>query len=152
MSLSWKEHEPDTPGSPVPFSVHEKDRAHIRDNILAAVIHAPSFLRYLKLIRDNIIATVIHAPDMPKLITDIIAASSIVRTFWDKNSTNMNRTYLPTGFGSTTLGMTPFFPGFIWVCVSARLWSTISLRSGLQLRLWKRSVATFRHPTHRVRD
>ncbi len=111
VSLSWKEHEPDTPGSPVPFSVHEKDRAHIRDNILAAVIHAPSFLRYLKLIRDNIIATVIHAPDMPKLITDIIAASSIVRTFWDKNSTNMNRTYLPTGFGSTTLGMTPFFQG-----------------------------------------
>jgi len=45
VSASWKEREPETPGEPVPFSVHEQDRALIRDNIVDAVVHAPDIIR-----------------------------------------------------------------------------------------------------------
>jgi len=45
VSTNWKEREPDTPGAPVPFSVHEQDRALIRDNIIDAVVHSPDILR-----------------------------------------------------------------------------------------------------------
>ena len=45
MSQSWKEREADAPGAPVPFSVHEQDRALIRDNVIQAVVHAPDILR-----------------------------------------------------------------------------------------------------------
>lgn len=45
VTQSWKEREPDTPGAPVPFSVHEQDRALIRDNIIQAVVHAPDIIR-----------------------------------------------------------------------------------------------------------
>ena len=45
VSQSWKEREADAPGAPVPFSVHEQDRALIRDNVIQAVVHAPDILR-----------------------------------------------------------------------------------------------------------
>ena len=37
--------EPDSPGAPIPFSVHEQDRALIRDNIIEAVVRAPDIIR-----------------------------------------------------------------------------------------------------------
>jgi hypothetical protein len=45
VSTNWKEREPDAPGAPVPFSIHEQDRAVIRDNIVDAVVHAPDIIR-----------------------------------------------------------------------------------------------------------
>jgi len=45
VSGSWIDREADTPGAPVPFSVHEQDRALIRDNIVDAVVHAPDIIR-----------------------------------------------------------------------------------------------------------
>ncbi|XP_023343856.1 importin-7 isoform X3 [Eurytemora carolleeae] len=45
VSTNWKEREPDAPGAPVPFSIHEQDRAVIRDNIVEAVVHAPDIIR-----------------------------------------------------------------------------------------------------------
>ena len=47
MSTNWKEREPDAPGAPVPFSIHEQDRAVIRDNIVEAVVHAPDIIRLI---------------------------------------------------------------------------------------------------------
>ena len=45
MSGSWVDREPDSPGAPIPFSVHEQDRALIRDNIIEAVVRAPDIIR-----------------------------------------------------------------------------------------------------------
>merc|ERR1712142_868827 len=45
VSGSWVDREPDAPGAPVPFAVHEQDRALIRDNIVDAVVHAPDIIR-----------------------------------------------------------------------------------------------------------
>jgi len=45
VSSHWREREPDTPGAPVPFSIHEQDKALIRDNIVDAVVLAPDIIR-----------------------------------------------------------------------------------------------------------
>ena len=45
VSGSWVDREPDCPGAPIPFSVHEQDRALIRDNIVDAVVRAPDIIR-----------------------------------------------------------------------------------------------------------
>ncbi|KAK6191779.1 hypothetical protein SNE40_003377 [Patella caerulea] len=41
----WAEREAENPGDPVPFSIHEQDRAAIRENIIEAIIHAPELVR-----------------------------------------------------------------------------------------------------------
>ncbi len=45
VGQSWKDREPEGPGAPVPFAIHEQDRALIRDNIIDAVVHAPDIIR-----------------------------------------------------------------------------------------------------------
>jgi len=45
VSGSWVNREAETPGAPIPFSVHEQDRAVIRDNIVDAVVMAPDIIR-----------------------------------------------------------------------------------------------------------
>ena len=45
VSGSWVDREPGSPGAPIPFSVHEQDRALIRDNIIEAVVRAPDIIR-----------------------------------------------------------------------------------------------------------
>jgi len=45
VSGSWVDREPEMPGAPVPFAVHEQDRALIRDNIVDAVVLAPDIIR-----------------------------------------------------------------------------------------------------------
>eukprot|EP00088_Acartia_fossae_P059408 TRINITY_DN7049_c0_g1_i5.p1 TRINITY_DN7049_c0_g1~~TRINITY_DN7049_c0_g1_i5.p1 ORF type:complete len:1055 (-),score=320.46 TRINITY_DN7049_c0_g1_i5:228-3392(-) len=45
ISQNWKDREPEAPGAPVPFAIHEQDRALIRDNIIDAVVHAPDIIR-----------------------------------------------------------------------------------------------------------
>lgn len=41
----WQDREADKPGDPVPFSIHEHDRAAVRENIIEAIIHAPEPVR-----------------------------------------------------------------------------------------------------------
>ncbi|XP_064634569.1 importin-7-like [Lineus longissimus] len=41
----WQDREVENPVDPVPFSIHEQDRAQIRDKIVEAVIHAPEPVR-----------------------------------------------------------------------------------------------------------
>ena len=43
---SGRTREVDKPGDPVPFSIHEQDRATIRENIIEAIIHAVEPVRY----------------------------------------------------------------------------------------------------------
>ena len=45
VSGSWQDREADTPGAPVPFAVHEQDRAVIRDNIVDAVVRSPDIIK-----------------------------------------------------------------------------------------------------------
>ncbi|XP_076472209.1 importin-7-like [Babylonia areolata] len=45
LTQFWSEKEVENPADPVPFSVHEQDRKHIRDNIIEAIIHAPDPIR-----------------------------------------------------------------------------------------------------------
>jgi len=45
ISQNWKDREPEAPGAPVPFAIHEQDRALIRDNIIDAVVMAPDIIR-----------------------------------------------------------------------------------------------------------
>ncbi|KAK9876762.1 hypothetical protein WA026_015003 [Henosepilachna vigintioctopunctata] len=44
ISSSWQDKEVDV-GQPLPFSIHEQDRALIRDSIVDAVVHAPDLIR-----------------------------------------------------------------------------------------------------------
>jgi importin-7 len=44
ITTNWQESETE-PGQPVPFSIHEQDRAMIRDNIVEAIVHAPDIIR-----------------------------------------------------------------------------------------------------------
>lgn len=41
----WEEKEAANPTDPVPFSIHETDKAQVRDSIVEAVIHAPTPIR-----------------------------------------------------------------------------------------------------------
>ncbi|ESO95346.1 hypothetical protein LOTGIDRAFT_214997 [Lottia gigantea] len=41
----WADREAENPGDPVPFSIHEQDRAAIRENIIEAIIQAPELIR-----------------------------------------------------------------------------------------------------------
>ncbi|CAH1785309.1 unnamed protein product [Owenia fusiformis] len=41
----WQEREVENPSDPVPFSIHEQDRAVIRENIVEAIIFAPDPIR-----------------------------------------------------------------------------------------------------------
>ncbi|CAG9857750.1 unnamed protein product [Phyllotreta striolata] len=45
VSSNWQDKEPETPGQPVPFSLHEQDRSLIRDSIVDAVVLAPELIR-----------------------------------------------------------------------------------------------------------
>lgn len=44
ISTSWQDREAEA-GEPVPFALHEQDRALIRDSIVDAVVHAPDLIR-----------------------------------------------------------------------------------------------------------
>ena len=44
VTQHWADREVE-PGQPLPFSIHEQDRAMIRDAIVDAVVHAPDLLR-----------------------------------------------------------------------------------------------------------
>jgi importin-7 len=44
VTQNWQEPETEA-GQPVPFSIHEQDRAMIRDNIVEAIVHAPDIIR-----------------------------------------------------------------------------------------------------------
>ncbi|XP_061173648.1 importin-7-like [Saccostrea echinata] len=41
----WQDREIEKPGDPVPFSIHEHDRAAVREHIIEAIIHAPDPVR-----------------------------------------------------------------------------------------------------------
>ena len=41
----WEEKEPSHPTEPIPFFIHEQDKAQIRDNVVEAVIQAPEPVR-----------------------------------------------------------------------------------------------------------
>lgn len=48
VGSSWKDRDDQDPGAtgdPVPFSVHEQDRALIRENIVDAAVHSPDIIR-----------------------------------------------------------------------------------------------------------
>ena len=45
ISRFWEDREAQNPGDPVPFGIHEQDRAAIRENIVEAVISAPEPVR-----------------------------------------------------------------------------------------------------------
>lgn len=44
VTQNWQEREVE-PGQPLPFHIHEQDRAMIRDAIVDAVVHAPDLIR-----------------------------------------------------------------------------------------------------------
>ncbi|XP_013114275.1 importin-7 [Stomoxys calcitrans] len=44
ISSNWADHEVQ-PGEPIPFSIHEQDRAMIRSSIVDAIVHSPELLR-----------------------------------------------------------------------------------------------------------
>jgi hypothetical protein len=44
VTQHWADREVE-PGQPLPFSIHEQDRAMIRDAIVDAVVHAPELVR-----------------------------------------------------------------------------------------------------------
>lgn len=44
INSSWSDHEA-KPGEPIPFSIHEQDRAMIRGSIVDAIVHAPELIR-----------------------------------------------------------------------------------------------------------
>ncbi|XP_060535459.1 importin-7 [Cylas formicarius] len=44
ISANWQDREAE-PGQPMPFALHEQDRALIRDSIVDAVVHAPDLIR-----------------------------------------------------------------------------------------------------------
>ena len=48
ISSKWAVREADN--GPVPFSIHEQDRAMIRDAIVDAVVHAPELIRQVHLL------------------------------------------------------------------------------------------------------
>lgn len=44
ISNSWQDREAEA-GQPMPFALHEQDRALIRDSVVDAVVHAPDLIR-----------------------------------------------------------------------------------------------------------
>ena len=49
---SWEDKETET-GKPIPFSIHEQDRAMIRDAIIDAIVHSPELIR-------NVLAVILN--------------------------------------------------------------------------------------------
>lgn len=47
ITSNWADREAEN--AAVPFSIHEQDRAMIRDAIVDATVHAPELIRYFKL-------------------------------------------------------------------------------------------------------
>lgn len=45
----WQDREVEKPGDPVPFSIHENDRAAVREHVVEAIIHAPDPVRWVYL-------------------------------------------------------------------------------------------------------
>ena len=41
----WQQREPDTPQEPIPFHIHEQDKALIRQNIIEAIMSSPELIR-----------------------------------------------------------------------------------------------------------
>lgn len=44
ITNSWSDHESKA-GEPIPFSIHEQDRAMIRGSIVDAIVHAPDIIK-----------------------------------------------------------------------------------------------------------
>lgn len=68
----WVDREAE-PGQPMPFTIHEQDRAMIRDAIVDAVVHAPDLIR-LQL--SQCVSTIIKH-DFPARWTQIVDKISI---------------------------------------------------------------------------
>lgn len=47
ITNSWSDHESKA-GEPIPFSIHEQDRAMIRGSIVDAIVHAPDIIKLVK--------------------------------------------------------------------------------------------------------
>ena len=48
ITQNWTEKQVTQPSEPVPFSIHETDKAHIREHLIEAVIRAPPPIRYFR--------------------------------------------------------------------------------------------------------
>ena len=86
MSGSWVNREADTPGAPVPFSVHEQDRAVIRSagerayncrTIFCSVRLTVSVL----IPRDNIVEAVVLAPDIIRIQLGVCVSQIVKHDF-----------------------------------------------------------------------
>uniref|UniRef100_T1J129 Importin N-terminal domain-containing protein n=1 Tax=Strigamia maritima TaxID=126957 RepID=T1J129_STRMM len=72
INQSWQERECDS-GQPMPFSIHEQDRAMIRDAIVDAVVHAPDLIR----VQLGLCVSTIIKHDFPARWTGIVDKVSI---------------------------------------------------------------------------
>jgi len=64
INSSWSDHEA-KPGEPIPFSIHEQDRAMIRGAIVDAIVHAPELIRWvnpLKILSRGLISFCTQGP------------------------------------------------------------------------------------------
>lgn len=48
ITQNWQDREQEI-GQPIPFAIHEQDRAMIRDSICEAIVLAPETVRYVKI-------------------------------------------------------------------------------------------------------
>jgi hypothetical protein len=72
ITQSWSDKEVE-PGTPLPFSIHEQDRAMIRDAIVEAVVHSPDLLK----VQLGVCVSVIVKNDFPARWTQIVDKISI---------------------------------------------------------------------------
>ena len=70
LTSSWLDKEAE-PGNPMPFSIHEQDRAMIRDTIVEAIVHASDIIRVQLCVCNNIIKN-----DFPGRWTQVVDASA----------------------------------------------------------------------------
>lgn len=73
VTQHWAEKEPVEAGQPLPFSVHEQDRAMIRDAIVDAVVHSPDLIR----VQLSLCVSSIVKHDFPGRWTQIVDKISI---------------------------------------------------------------------------
>lgn len=77
ITQNWQDREAE-PGQPIPFALHEQDRALIRDSIVDAVVHAPD------LIRTQLCTCVHHIVkyDFPGRWTQIVDKVTLLENFF----------------------------------------------------------------------
>ncbi|XP_068142883.1 importin-7 [Drosophila tropicalis] len=70
INSSWSDHEA-KPGEPIPFSIHEQDRAMIRGSIVDAIVHAPELIRVQLSVCVNHIIKVDFPGRWPQVVDNI---------------------------------------------------------------------------------